>query len=118
MTSQLTPQELEQQLACLYCGIIWSGTWKQQQASAKRGLHEGPPFVTTVDDQLNAMAPDEARAARRKFRKLWRSHAKRKGLPIASITKGMMGSKAIWAEREALHIYRERNNTVTPGGEQ
>jgi len=114
MTSQLTPQELERQLACLYCGIVWSGTLNQQRASMKSNT----PSISTVDDQLNAMAPDEARAARRKFRKLWRAYAKRNGLSIERIKKGMMGSKVVWAEREALRIYRERNNTATRGGEQ
>ena len=103
--TQLTPEQLEEQLACLHSGILWIGTEKQVSASAldEEGNPKSNP--STVDRQLAAMDPTEARKIRRRYRKLWRAAARRRGL-VGKMSGLHPGSKSLLARDEALRIYR------------
>ena len=105
----LTPKQLEQQLACLHCGIIWEGTATQVEASVGRGTadDENDTEAGTIKQQLVAMSPEESRLARRRFRKLWRRHAKEFGIDPSKVQS--KATKRHFAYAEALRIYREHN---------
>ena len=101
----LTPAQLEQQLACLYCGILWEGTAEQVQGSVQ--VSEGNVAQAgTIKQQLAALDEEQALRVRRRFRKLWRQRAKRLGIDPSQVSRR---STRHFAYEEALRIYRECN---------
>jgi hypothetical protein len=102
----LTPEQLELQLACLHCGILWEGTATQVEASVGKGVGDdkNDTEATTIKQQLAALEGEDALRKRRRFRKLWRQHAKRSGIDPARLTSS--ASKRHFAYAEALRIYR------------
>ena len=105
MVAQLTPEQLEQQLACLYCGILWEGTVEQVQDSVQTS-EDNITVAGTIKQQLAALDEEQALRIRRRFRKLWRQRAKRLGIDT---TKMSRRSARYFAYKEALRIYRDRN---------
>jgi len=106
----LTPEQLELQLACLYCDIIWEGTPHQVNASVGRhteGKQDGFE-ATTISQQLAAYEDEVALRKRRRFRKLWRQYAKRNFIRPEQIKS--KATKRHFAYSEALRIYRENQN--------
>ena len=103
----LSPQQLEQQLACLHCGIIWEGTARQVENSVGKcvGGDKNDTEATTIKQQLSALEDEDALRKRRRFRKLWRQHAKRTGVNPAQIKSN--ATKRHFAYTEAVRIYRE-----------
>jgi hypothetical protein len=103
----LTPEQLEQQLACLHCGILWEGTARQVEASVGKGVcgDKNDTEATTIKQQLSALEDEDALRKRRRFRKLWRQHAKRVGVGPAQINSN--ATKRHFAYAEAVRIYRE-----------
>jgi hypothetical protein len=112
-----TKQQIEFQLACLYCGIIWEGTPDQAKASLesintaerKRAGCADMTRLTTIEQQLALIGPKEARKARRKFRKLWRAAAKRFNVDPRDVHEDKRCAKRHFAYSEALRIYRARS---------
>ena len=105
----LTPKQLEQQLACLHCGILWEGTATQVEASVGKGVGDdkNDTEATTIKQQLSSLEDEDALRKRRRFRKLWRQHAKRSGIDPSRLTTS--ATKRHFAYAEALRIYREHN---------
>ena len=105
----LTPEQLELQLACLHCGILWEGTATQVEASVGKGVGDdkNDTEATTIKQQLASLDGEDALRKRRRFRKLWRRHAKEFGIDPSNVrTKA---TKRHFAYAEALRIYREHN---------
>lgn len=101
----LTSAQLEQQLACLYCGILWEGTTEQVQDSVQTS-GDGVSRAGTIKQQLAALDEEQALRVRRRFRKLWRRHVKRLGIHPSLVSRR---STRHYAYKEALRIYRERD---------
>jgi hypothetical protein len=99
----LTPQQLEQQMACLHCGIIWEGTARQVEVSVGKGVVGTE--ATTIKQQLSALEDEDALRKRRRFRKLWRQYAKRCGVDPEKIKS--RATKRHFAYTEAMRIYHE-----------
>lgn len=103
--SVLTPEQLEEQLACLHCGILWVGSAEQVTNSCRDESGYPTRKPSTIEQQLAALGPAEAQRIRRRYRKLWRTAARRRGLGgVMPELKG--NSKNLLAREEALRVYR------------
>ena len=114
-TPFLSQQALQLQLACLSSGILWEGTLQQIEASYTPDNCElGPGHASTIDRQLASLSPDDARRIRRKFRKLWRTGARRRGISPEVVKD--LASKRRFAYQEVLHRAKVQGEQDDSGG--
>ena len=78
-------------------------------------LHRGiiPPDFC-IDDALAALSEEEARVAKRKFRKMVRKMKREHGTNSEETVTVSARRKRSWVKRECFRIGRELVGTVTP----